>query len=60
MVATSGRGKFRVVQREILSLGPYVNADGSNSTAQGKLYMKFIAGGTGTFGIFLTITTDGG
>ena len=28
--------------------------------AQGKVYMKFIAGGTGTFGIFLTITTDGG
>ena len=28
--------------------------------AQGKVYMKFIAGGTGTFGIFLTIKTDGG
>ena len=28
--------------------------------AQGKLYMKFIARGTGTFGIFLTIKTDGG
>ena len=39
-------------------VGRYVNADGSNSTAQGKLYMKFIAGGTGTFGIFLTIKTD--
>ena len=32
----------------------------SNSTAQGMLYMKFIAGGTGTFGIFLTIKTNGG
>ena len=42
------------------AVAPYVNADGSNSTAQGKLYMKFIAGGTGTFGIFLTIKTDGG
>jgi len=41
-------------------VGPYVNADSSNSTAQGKLYMKFIAGGTGTFGIFLTIKTNGG
>jgi hypothetical protein len=28
--------------------------------AQGTLYMKFIAGGTGTFGIFLTIKTNGG
>jgi hypothetical protein len=30
------------------------------SEKKGKLYMKFIAGGTGTFGIFLTIKTDGG
>jgi hypothetical protein len=37
---------------------PYVNADGaSNTTAKGKLYLKFTAGGTGTFGIFITIKT---
>jgi hypothetical protein len=41
-------------------VGPYVNADGRNSTALGKLCMKFIAGGTGIFGIFLTIKTDRG
>ena len=60
MVATSGRGKFRVVQREILSLGPYVNADGSNSTAQGKLYMKFEPKSNGTFAFFLRIKTGKG
>jgi hypothetical protein len=38
---------------------PYVNADGtSGTTAQGKLYLKFMAGGAGTFGIFVTVETD--
>jgi hypothetical protein len=39
---------------------PYINADGASpTTAQGKLYLKFVAGGTGTFGIFITIKTKG-
>jgi hypothetical protein len=54
-----GPGRCQASKR-LDPVGPYVNADGSNSTAQGKLYMKFIAGGTGTFGIFLMIKTDGG
>jgi hypothetical protein len=38
---------------------PYVNADGaSGTTAKGKLYLKFVAGGAGTYNIFLTVKTD--
>jgi hypothetical protein len=37
---------------------PYLNADGGISTAQPKLYLKFVAGGAGTYNIFLTIKTD--
>ena len=39
-------------------IGVYVNADGGHSDASHKLYMKFTAGGTGTFSIFLTIKTS--
>ena len=38
-------------------VGPYVNADGGVSAAQQKLYMKFVAGGTGIFSIFITVRT---
>jgi hypothetical protein len=37
---------------------PYINADGGISTAQSKIYMKFVAGGPGTYVILLTIQTD--
>ena len=38
------------------TLGQYVNTDDPN-IPQNKLYMKFIAGGNGTFSAFLTIRT---
>jgi hypothetical protein len=37
---------------------PYVNADGGISNAQSKIYIKFVAGGAGTYDVFLTIQTD--
>jgi hypothetical protein len=40
-----------------ISGGAYANADGGISDARPKLYMKFTAGGAGTYYIFLTIKT---
>jgi hypothetical protein len=39
------------------SAGSYSNADAGHSDAKSKLYMKFVAGGAGTYYIFLTIKT---